>query len=434
MRILLANYRYFVSGGPERYMFNVSRELTARGHDIIPFSIRYAQNLATRYEKYFVSPLGTADEVYFEQHRRSLPAAVKTVSRLFYSSEVENAVGKLADDTRPDVAYVLHYLRKLSPSLLAAIKKRTLPLVVRLSDYAMLCPQAHFLREEKPCTLCKDGGLLASVRHRCVKGSMTASLLNLIATWYHRFKGYFDLIDAYVCTNQFMYQMMLEAGVPESRLACIPTFTDTARFSPDAECAKGDYLIYSGRLSPVKGVHILIEAMARLKDMGFRDARLKIVGAGEPGYVRLCREKIEALGLASNVELLGNVPVDTLQALLRSALLSVVPSLWFENLPNVILESYASGTPVIASNVGSLSETVADDRTGYLFSPGDPADLAEKMKYSLSDGNRLRSMAVNARNEALQKYSPENHLTSLLDLFGTMSKGRAVFGGRGAMN
>jgi glycosyltransferase involved in cell wall biosynthesis len=430
MKILLVNYRYFVSGGPERYMFNVSRELTARGHVIIPFSIRYAQNVETPYKNYFVSPLGADDEVYYEQHKRSLRTVAKTISRLFYSGKVERAVGRLADDTRPDVAYVLHYLRKLSPSLLVGIKKRNLPIIVRLSDYAMLCPQAHFLRDEKPCTLCMQAGLAASVKHRCVKGSLPASLLNLMATWYHQSRGFFDLIDIYVCTNQFMYQMMLEAGVPKDRLACIPTFTDTVNFAPNKEYAKEDYMIYAGRLSPIKGVHVLIEAMAHLKDMGFRDARLKIVGDGEPGYIRRCREKIESHGLKSQVELIGNVSADILRPLLRSALLSVVPSLWFENLPNTILESYASGTPVIASDLGSLSDAVVDGRTGYLFAPGNPVDLAEKMQYCLSDGMRMQNLAVNAHHEALQKYSPENHLTSLLNLFDKVSKNKTDSGYR----
>ena len=116
MKILIANYRYFVSSGPERYLFNISDRLTAEGHTVMPLSIRYDQNDKTPYARYFVSPIGGGGEVFFEQHRRSLSAVYKGLSRLVYSREVEQAVARMVDETKPDVAYVLYYLRKLSRS------------------------------------------------------------------------------------------------------------------------------------------------------------------------------------------------------------------------------------------------------------------------------------------------------------------------------
>ncbi len=71
MRILVANYRYFVSSGPERYMFNVMDVLARKGHEVMPFSISYARNVQTPYARYFVRPLGREEEVYFDQHRKS---------------------------------------------------------------------------------------------------------------------------------------------------------------------------------------------------------------------------------------------------------------------------------------------------------------------------------------------------------------------------
>ena len=142
MKIFIANYRYFISGGPERYMFNVIDALTEQGNDIIPFSIHYTRNRSTPYAPYFIEPLGSRDEVFFRQQRMSSKSAFKTVSRLFYARDVERAVTKLVNETKPQIAYVLHYLRKLSPSLLVGLKKAGIPIVVRLSDYAMLCPQA----------------------------------------------------------------------------------------------------------------------------------------------------------------------------------------------------------------------------------------------------------------------------------------------------
>ena len=84
MRILLANYRYFVSGGPERYLFQVRDAFFSRGHEIIPFSIHYSRNEQTPYSEYFVEPLGSRDEVLFQEQRRTLKSTWRTIERLFY--------------------------------------------------------------------------------------------------------------------------------------------------------------------------------------------------------------------------------------------------------------------------------------------------------------------------------------------------------------
>jgi len=212
MKLLIANYRYFVSGGPERYMFNLINALDAHGHEIVPFSVRYDRNRPTPYARYFVPPLGSESEITFREQQQTPGTLWRTVQRLFYAPEVERAVRRLVVDTQPQVAYILHYLRKLSPSLLVGLKKEMVPVAVRLSDYAMVCPQSHCLRDDQPCRLCAQGNLVRSIRYRCVQHSLAASILNALATWYHRFRHYFDLIDVFVTTNSFMYQTMVSAG------------------------------------------------------------------------------------------------------------------------------------------------------------------------------------------------------------------------------
>lgn len=64
MRILIVNYRYFISGGPEKYMFNIKKMLEDNGHEVIPFSIHSNKNVETEYSKYFVEPIGGRDTTY----------------------------------------------------------------------------------------------------------------------------------------------------------------------------------------------------------------------------------------------------------------------------------------------------------------------------------------------------------------------------------
>lgn len=425
MRILLANYRYFVSGGPERYMFNVTDALTARGHEVIPFSIRYTRNRPTPYAHYFVEPLGSRDEVTFREQRREPRTLWRTLVRLFYAPDVERAVARIVADTQPQVAYVLHYLRKLSPSLLVGLKKAGLPIVVRLSDYAMLCPQAHCLRDEVACTLCVSGDLWPSVHYRCVQSSLAASVLNALATWYHRLRRYFDLIDVFVTTNQFMYRMMVSAGFPERRLRYIPTFVDGGAFRPNPDFIKDGYIAYTGRLETIKGVHVLVDALALLRhkrpDLSLH-AKVTGLDSSGNGYSALLKKSVQRAGLQDVVQFVGELDVNELSSLLSRALLSVVPSLWYENLPNAILESYACGTPVLASGLGSLTECVQDGETGYLFRPGDAESLAERLEYCLDHPQQVARMAQQARQVSEEVYSPQRHVTLLEGLFNELAR------------
>jgi len=418
MRIILANYRYFVSGGPERYMFNVTDALTERGHEIIPFSIHYERNQPTSYSHYFVEPLGERGEVYFREQRMTLKTIRRTLSRLFYAPDVEQAVTRLVSDTKPQIAYILHYLRKLSPALLVGLKRAGLPIVVRLSDYAMLCPQAHFLRENTPCELCINGNLLPSIKYRCVQSNLAASFLNALATWYHQRRRYFDLVDVFVTTTRFMYQKMIAAGYSEQRLCYIPTFVNSKIFHPAPQEAKEKYIVYAGRLVKIKGVHVLIDALSLfLKMRPDINLIVKIAGSGDEKYLDSLKQQVQSLGLESSVQFIGELQAEQVVQLMNKAFLSVVPSLCYENLPNAILESYACGTPVLASNLGSLAECVNDGQTGYLFQAGDANHLAERLALCLDQSQKLAEMGKHAREIAETTYSQKQHLEKLEALF-----------------
>ena len=417
MKILIANYRYFVSGGPERYMFNVSGALNARGHEIIPFSIRYAQNQPSSYSEYFVEPLGNDYEIYFKDHKRNIPTFIRTIKRLIFDPEVEKKINLLAQNTQPDVAYVLHYLRKLSPSLLVGLKKAGLPIVVRLSDYAMICPQAHFLREGKPCELCLHKGLINSVWYKCVQDNFLISLINFFAFKLQNFLKIFNLIDCFIVTNPFMYTKMIEAGYPNERIRLIPTFVNIREIEGENNKQKG-LIVYLGRLEEIKGVHILIEALNILdKNNPEVDFHVKIIGAGSPIYKDFLEKKMRKYNLETKIEFCGELVLSQIHPILSKAQISVVPSIWYENLPNSVLESYACSTAVIASNLGSLGELITENETGYLFEPGNSKDLYEKLHYSLTHYKETILLGEKAHTLAQNEYSQEEHVESLENLF-----------------
>lgn len=418
MRILIANYRYFVSSGPERYMFNAISKLEAMGHDVFPFSVKFSKNQPTPYERYFVEPIGGRDEVFFEQHRKSPTAFLRGMSRLFYSHEVERAISAMASEVKPDIAYLMCYLRKLSPSLLVGLKKHGVPIVVRLPDYGMICPQLHCLRGSESCTECLSRGPFASVLYGCVKESRAISLLNYLATQFHKRKGYFNLIDAFVTTNNFMYSMMADAGYDQKILHCIPTFVDIDTFIPN-KSERGNFGVYVGRLDHPKGVHVILDAALQIKKSSdLQGFHIKIAGSGhEKDYVQSLHKQVLDNKMGDVIQFCGDIQPNMIPEFISKASFSIIPSIWYENLPNTLLESFACGTPVIGSDIGSISMTIKDGMNGFLFTPGDSSSLADVITRYLKSPDLAREMQKYCRATAEEMYSPAAHLRKLINTF-----------------
>jgi glycosyltransferase involved in cell wall biosynthesis len=415
MKILIANHRYFIASGAERYLFNVAPRLRALGHEVAPFALRNADNLPSPYTDYFASPVGRHDQTYFDEYAGSPVALAKSFSRLFYSREVERRVHRLCADLRPDIAYVLLFQRKLSPSLLVGLKRAGVPIVARLSDFGMFCAENHCVRNNAPCTLCIDGDIFHSVRHKCVRNSYVISAIHALATAFHRARGYLDLIDVMVTTNPFMTEMMLRAGVPERRLRCIPTFADLDVFKPAATPASSGYLLFHGRLDPTKGLPVLLAAVAQLP----KDAPpLLIAGAGQdPDYADELRARAAALKLGDRVNFLGYVPPDKVPELIIGARITIQPSAWFENMPHSVIESLACGVPVITSEIGTISCQLQDGVDSLLFKTGDATDLAEKVSRLCADDALHARLSLGARAGAVARHAPEAHVQALITLF-----------------
>jgi glycosyltransferase involved in cell wall biosynthesis len=414
VRICLVNYRYFVSSGPERYLFGVKELLEERGHEVVPFSVRYGRNEPSPWSDYFVPPIAGDDEVRFRQHSWNVASVRRALERAFYSPEVHDALARLLRDARPDVAYVLHYMRKLSPSVLTALHEAGVPTVVRFSDFAMVCPQAHMVRSDRICELCVRRGPWPSVPFRCVQGSLGASAVNAAAMQWGRRKGFFDLPAAFVAPSRVMVDKMVEGGMPASKMHHLPTFVRAREPRPFAERARR--VCYVGRIERIKGLVTLFDAWEMLCRDGMRDVELVVAGdldtpCGRSLEQRLRERPIPGVTLAGQLDEAGVVE------LLQSSQLSVVPSLWYENTPNSLLESLACGTPVVTAELGSMCEMICDTRAGVLFDPGDAVSLAAALQAALESPS-LERMGREAHLLATTRYAPETHVDGLLQVLG----------------
>jgi len=414
MKFLIINYRFFVSGGPERYMFNLISLLEKYNHETIHFSIQYTKNKNSKFSTYFVSPLSSPDEVVFTEHSWSLSSLKKTLTRTFYSKEVYSNLTKLIGDFKPDYAIVLHYLRKLSPSVLAALHDNKIDFFVRLSDFAMICPQAHLLRNEKICELCISGNLLYSCKYKCLQNSYITSGINVLATYYHRSKHYFDLVPKFVTPSKFLKQKMIEGGFNNDKIFHLPTFTEK-QFDSFFKVSNKK-IVYFGRLNFIKGVHVLLYALSKIKTVLLEEhIMVVIIGGSDGDYLENLKKIVAAEGL-DNVEFTGELDSEKIDLHLKETLFTVIPSVCYDNMPNTVLESFARGIPVIASRHGSFEEIVLDKLNGFTFNPGDSDDLAIIIKTLIQNPTILLPLSVNARSFIEKNHSPEIHYHNLMNI------------------
>lgn len=408
MKILLVNYRYFVSGGPEKYMFNIKKMLEDNGHEVIPFSVHSNKNLETEYDKYFVEPIGGRDATYFDEAKKTPRSIWQLVTRSTYSLEVKKAIQREIRDVKPDLVYIIHFVNKLSPSVITGAKQMQVPVVLRLSDYFMLCPRFDFLYDKKICEDCLKYGYRRCIRKRCVKGSLAASIIRVFSMKVHTFLRVYEKVDAFVTPSMFLKKKLVENGFDEKKIHCIPTFTLSK--SSIGEAAIGDYGLYFGRIDEEKGVETVVRAYELLPDH-----RVLIMGNDETDEGKRLKKYVQEKEL-QNIEFIGHRSGEALEAVIKGARFTLIPSIWYDNLPNTALESFQYSKPVIASNIGSLPELVVDNVNGYLFPAGDAASLAEKVKLLDSD-ERVKKMGANSRKLLEEKFAPQSHFDALIKLF-----------------
>lgn len=205
----------------------------------------------------------------------------------------------------------------------------------------------------------------------------------------------------------------LRAWAPAKPIVQFPAWTDIRPFlaagRERAADAGGGLVLYAGVLTPLKGVHHLIEAFAEAAAV-VRSARLALVGAApDEHYRQRLLRRVTELRLDGRVEFVPALPQAELAGWMARATVLVLPSL-SEGLGRVLFEAMACGTPVIASAVGGTSEVVRDGENGFLVPAGEPAALAGRLIGLLERPEEAERMGRAGHVFAEQFFSPEKYL------------------------
>jgi glycosyltransferase involved in cell wall biosynthesis len=215
----------------------------------------------------------------------------------------------------------------------------------------------------------------------------------------HRTAGSYDRVALFLAVSDFMRRKHLEAGLVRQQLMVKPNFSWPM---PRRE-GPGDVFLYLGRLSEEKGVDTILRAWRP----GHRT--LLVAGSGPE------EDRLRAMA-PPGVVFLGSVDGSAVPGLLRRARALLLPSIWYEGQPRVVLEAYAAGVPVVASDIGGLPELVEDGRSGFVVPPNEPEAWAAAMDKLLADQEAVR---LGQRGWRLweERFSPERGLEGLEEAY-----------------
>ena len=405
MKILQINSHHKMIGGAERYYLELSDLLRKKGHTVANFSLLDSKNYPSRWAKYFLGELDFGKNDY--------KSFIKKVFRMFSSLEAKRKMRKLLDDFKPDIVHIHNIYYYISPSILAVIKKRKIPVVQTVHDYQLISPCLNLFSNGRVNEDTKKDCYYKAVLSKSVKESYVASLMAAIASYIqHIFRLYERHVNCFIAPSKFMGKKLIEYGFNPKKIIYLPNFTNLFLSRSPNKQLKEKYVLYFGRLDEQKGVMFLLEVARNLPQVMF-----KMIGKYPDEKTKIKIKNFLSKYSIKNVTILKYQESAELQLSIAGSLFVIVPSLWYENMPYTILESYSLGKPVVASRIGGIPEIVEDVKNGLLFKPGDSNDLAKKIRLLWNNPKIAERLGREGLKTVKKKFSPEVHYKKLIGIY-----------------
>jgi glycosyltransferase involved in cell wall biosynthesis len=373
MKIVLLHNYYQQPGGEDDAFATEARLLEAHGHEVVRHCVH--------------------------NERIDSMSRLSAARATLWNRESYRQLRALFRSEAPRIAHFHNTFPLISPAAYYAARAENVPVVQTLHNFRLLCPNALLYRNGQVCSDCVGRTVaLPAVRHRCYRGSVSATAVTAGMLTLHRLMGTWrDAVATYVTLTEFARERFVEGGLPADRIVVKPNALSE---DPGPGDHTGDYALFVGRLSSEKGLDLLLRAWRRLPTH-------KLVIAGS-GPLETLKESAQ-----SNVTWLGHQPKDRVFALMRDAACLVSPSSVYENFPMTFVQAFATGLPVIATGHGSMAEIVRDGVTGCHVRPGDADHLAERIAWAFANRKELATMGRRCRETYLASYTAERNYATL---------------------
>jgi glycosyltransferase involved in cell wall biosynthesis len=402
MRILYCNKYNFPFSGTEVYLFELMEMMRQRGHEVALFSMADSRGIPSHYDDYLVPSVDFKSDL-------GVVSKVRLASQAIYSREARRRIRRMIAEFRPDVAHVRNIYHHLTPSILWELKRRGVPVLYHVNDFKLLCPNYNFVAAGKTCERCRGGRFWRAIAEGCYSGGRAKATVLAAEAYVHRgLQTYQKCVDQVLAPSHFVRQKLSEYGWPEDRIGVLPHFQKVAEPMPRPAIGNAP-IVYFGRLSPEKGVEDILLAME-----GLADVRLIIAGDGP---LRPDLEKLAATLRPGQITFTGHLEAPELESVIASSRFTVFPSRAYETLGKSILESYAQGRAVVASNLGSRPEFVKHGQTGLLYPAGNVEQLASIIAFLHERPQYAAEMGEGARSYVHRHHSPESHAAAITEIY-----------------
>jgi glycosyltransferase involved in cell wall biosynthesis len=239
-----------------------------------------------------------------------------------------------------------------------------------------------------------------------------------IHNWFNSMLEKWSLkgVDRMICVSTSLAGYMEELGHPTKLLSVVcngvPVLDDVPpKSDPDHPWTIGTMALFR----PRKGTEVLLKAIAILKEQGIC-VNLRAVGPFQtPEYQAEVYSLVEELGIGERIEWTGFQ--QDVNEQLRKTDIFVLPSLYGEGLPMVVLEAMANGVPVVASCVEGIPEAVRHQTDGLIFEPGSPKDLADKLSQIVGNVSLWRKYGQNSLQRQRLKLSDTSMAAGVADIY-----------------
>ncbi len=352
MKILFLHDKYVKDGGAERYISTKRDIFEKQGNETFLFSLTKEKNLRIKNSK------------IIKLKRNGI---LGSYSKMFcVYSKLKNYIKKI----KPDIIYIQNNYEYPYSFLKACKGYKT---IQRVHDYGIICPSRWCVYKDnlKVC----DGKMgIKCLRHKCVS-------LPTFLSYYLKLKYIKNnpIIKEYISPSNTLKNYMIKNGFRNVKFVKYPL--DIKERKEKIKRRK-NLFVYIGGLYEHKGIYLLLNAFNEVAKR-IPSVKLEIIGTGPE--LNNIKKLVAKYGLNSNVSFLGKVDNRELYKYYKQVSAVIVPSIWMENYPHVVMESLHFNTPVIGSNIGGIKEQITNKKKGVLFERNNKNDLVIKMLEKLKD-------------------------------------------------